>query len=320
VKGSSYTASIILILMACTLSQNSQAMDCTHDKGALRSWGASILEHAATSYGIPAKPTLYPNPKQPFVLPQNPCYQTYINLKDVDSFGAVEDLMREGFNANKIAVLNMANDHYVGGGVLNGSEAQEETLCRMSNLFWSLNQRGEGPFNMIRYKADVAAHKKTKYTYKSWVHNILHQGNGVMYSPGITVFKHMDRSIDGKIALVDLITPFTVNVISSAAVDLRHTKHQKSFKELDPVNYERVMKEKIHNQFLTAIHHGNEVIVLGAFGCGAFDNDPTQIAGWYKEILYMYYAGYFKNVVFAIITDKNDTKGNLAKFNYVFTH
>jgi uncharacterized protein (TIGR02452 family) len=65
--------------------------------------------------------------------------------------------------------------------------------------------------------------------------------------------------------------------------------------------------------------YGNDVVVLGAFGCGAFGNDPKDVAQWYKKLLSGKYKGYFKKVVFAIIGDQNDTSGNYKVFVDVFT-
>ncbi|MDO5392906.1 MAG: TIGR02452 family protein, partial [Eubacteriales bacterium] len=51
--------------------------------------------------------------------------------------------------------------------------------------------------------------------------------------------------------------------------------------------------------FQAAAANGANLLVLGAFGCGAFCNNPAVVARAYREVLDEY-AGYFDQVVFAV--------------------
>ena len=54
-----------------------------------------------------------------------------------------------------------------------------------------------------------------------------------------------------------------------------------------------------------AVAGGNEVVVLGAFGCGAFENNPEVVARASKEVVAKY-AGCFEVIEFAIYCSPRD--------------
>jgi uncharacterized protein (TIGR02452 family) len=70
---------------------------------------------------------------------------------------------------------------------------------------------------------------------------------------------------------------------------------------------------------LVAAARGHRVVVLGAWGCGAFHNDPEVAAGtvlpWLRSPRF---AGCFDKVVFAI-PDGGRSGANLVGFRKVLT-
>jgi uncharacterized protein (TIGR02452 family) len=77
------------------------------------------------------------------------------------------------------------------------------------------------------------------------------------------------------------------------------------------------MKRKIRSMFRAAILQGNDSLLLSAFGCGAFKNDPKLISQWYKEVLAEpEFVGAFSKVVFGIIDDRNGA--NFKPFKETF--
>ena len=60
-----------------------------------------------------------------------------------------------------------------------------------------------------------------------------------------------------------------------------------------------------------AIINNIDILVLGAFGCGAFKNSPCVVAKAYKDIL-KEYKSYFDLIEFAIFTNEYNKENYLA--------
>lgn len=81
--------------------------------------------------------------------------------------------------------------------------------------------------------------------------------------------------------------------------------------------YIQLNKNKIRLILSLAIKNDVKNIILGAWGCGVFKNNPVQIANFFKEVLDEGYNSYFDNVVFAIINDHNSVDNNLEIFKSI---
>lgn len=194
---------------------------------------------------------------------------------------------------NKIAVLNFANPHTAGGGVTNGAMAQEECLCRSSNLYLSLTTE--------KAKSDYYLYNRKK------VGKVF--TDRIVYSPNVTVIKSDDT-------YPELMKEyFSVDVITCAApiTTILLTNNQK--KSLEQIFYNR-----IKNIFEVALSKQVNILILGAFGCGAFNNPPELVAKVFKILLVNEeYQKYFKQVVFAIKPKNNSSNcPNVSAFREVF--
>ena len=181
----------------------------------------------------------------------------------------------------RTAVLNFASATNPGGGVEKGASAQEECLCRVSTLYPCLtDQKMRDSF--------YTPHRKNG--------NALHNDD-IIYTPNVLVIKDDDHNL--------LSEPFSVDIISCAAPNLREqpsnqyntgdtVKVQISGDELLALHEKRARKI-----FSSAIANGVEILILGAFGCGAFCNDPYVVARAYKNVLPAF-AHYFHTIEFAI--------------------
>lgn len=97
-----------------------------------------------------------------------------------------------------------------------------------------------------------------------------------------------------------------VDVITIAAINLSTQT---------PTDYIGLTKNKIRLMLSMSIKNNIENVILGAWGCGVFGNDPQTMANMFKDVLLEEgYASQFKNVVFAIIDDHNSVGNNYDIF------
>jgi uncharacterized protein (TIGR02452 family) len=190
-------------------------------------------------------------------------------------------LLHKKYPGKKIAVLNFASATNPGGGVKSGSSAQEECLCRCSTLYPALNQKSVWD----KY-----------YSPNRLNGNAIHTSDCI-YTPNVLVFKN-DEDIPRLMPQKDW---FYVDVISCAAPNLRKNPNNAfnienskraivSDTELYDIHQERATR-------ILSVARANDVdiVVLGAFGCGAFANSPDIVAKAYADMLFE-----FKNQFTAI--------------------
>lgn len=180
--------------------------------------------------------------------------------------------------------LNFASGWTPGGGVKKGTTAQEENICQRSSLYRSLASDEAKPF----------------YADNHRMPNI--STNAMLISCGVKVIK------DARFNL--LPEPFEIDVLTVAAPRLTDGMPC-SQQELDVV-----LKSRIYAIVKTLIAKGYRRAILGAWGCGAYKNDPVVIARMFHQALDKY-AGYFDEMVFAIPTGRNPRNYNV--FNKEFT-
>lgn len=196
--------------------------------------------------------------------------------------------------ANKIAILNFASATNPGGGVTKGSSAQEESICRCTNLYPCLNTGKNWKYFYTPHKAEG---------------NPLHNDD-IIYTPGIIICK----SDDGQFRRLTNDEFVTVDVITCAAPNLRENPNNYCNQEgtNSAVNISDEDLYKLHlkrarNILYTALRYNVDILVLGAFGCGAFKNNPYVVAKAYKDAL-KDYATQFKEIEFAIYCKGYETE------------
>lgn len=205
------------------------------------------------------------------------------------SFQAAMRLHGENADA-KIAVMNFANAFKPGGGVETGSSAQEECLCRTSTLY-PLLYRKTLRDSFYKHHYDLNTPKAS---------------DSLIYTEGVVVCK-TDEDLPKRMSQEEWVT---VDVITVAAPDLRSESNvhfplvSGGGVMTDAELFGCHVKRAIH--ILTcAAAKGADVLVLGAFGCGAFRNNPEVVAQAYKTALSVF-PKVFKVIEFAVYCPPSD--------------
>ena len=202
----------------------------------------------------------------------------------------------------KVCVLNFASATNPGGGVVNGSSAQEECICRCTTLYPCLNTDEMWD---VFYKP----HRKAA----SPLYN-----NDCIYTPYICVFKSDTNFPE----LMPKDEWWNVNILTCAAPNLRerpsnsmNTHAGDRAVKITPTGLEKLLTKRIRRIFEIAVANGNEVLILGAFGCGAFRNPPEIVAKVFNTVMQDYLC-YFDTIEYAVYHTERDVV-NYETFNRV---
>lgn len=208
------------------------------------------------------------------------------------------------YKGQHVAVHNFASAVNPGGGVVYGASAQEECLCRCSNLYFCLNT--PDMWGMF-YTPHRAA--------KDPIHN-----DDIIYTPGIVVFK-TDTDLP---ELMEQKDWYKADVITCAAPNLREIAGniyncENGASAAGVSNYDlQIIHEKRLRRILdSAVMNHADTVILGAFGCGAFRNDPHAVASAAANVLSDYIHA-FENIEFAVYCRPNDDF-NYRVFNSVLS-
>lgn len=224
-----------------------------------------------------------------------------VDCVNMDSFSLAVERCREcsyllkGKGENRILVLNLANPVNPGGGVRRGAKAQEEDLCRRSSLLLSLEGREAWAY----------------YSYNRNLHTYM-GSDGIIITPDVEILKDENGNL-----LEDSVI---VSVMTCAAPMVRRGLEGMSDEE-----YREMVYKRITGMLKTAAYLGYKVLVLGAFGCGAFGNDARVVSDlFYKAIKEFDYDGmsavdFFRRIDFAVLDHSLD-QYNFRQFFRNFSH
>jgi uncharacterized protein (TIGR02452 family) len=201
-----------------------------------------------------------------------------VELRNESTLAAI---LRLGVQSETVGVLNFASAKNPGGGFLNGAMAQEESLAAASALYLS-------QLECPQYYETNRACKSMMYT------------DCAIWSPD-TVFFRDDSSILLK-------SPVKASVLTLPAVNYG----QALVRGENAAIAKAAMKRRMKIALAVFADKGCDTLILGAYGCGVFKNDPSDVAQWWSELL-TEYGSHFKSVVFSVL-DRSQKRDVLAAF------
>lgn len=191
--------------------------------------------------------------------------QTEMLLVEMTSVEAVKEFTPRHTPTHRTCVLNFASHKNPGGKFIEGSSAQEESLCHDSILY-----------NVLK-RMPAYYEENKKFLNRSLY------SNRAIYSPRILF------PIDGSEWRADVLTCAAPN----------KTAAQKYCKVSDAEN-SQLLKSRIDFVLSIAAAYNPDVLILGAYGCGVFGQDPNEVALIFNEFLNNKFKNTFQKVVFAI--------------------
>ena len=187
-----------------------------------------------------------------------------------------------------VAALNFASAKNPGGGFLNGSHAQEESLARSSALHAS----------QLRAWEFYERHRESPSLLYS---------DAMILSPDCPVIRDDDGVLLEEPRLATFITSAAAN--AGAAADNRP-------EELPHIP--EVFRRRSEYVLALAASQGYKHLVLGAWGCGVFRNNPAVVsAAFLDHLRHGDWAGRFERVVFSVL-DTSPTQATFAAFQRAF--
>lgn len=250
---------------------------------------------------VMAEALMYCEPVRLLIDPLVPI-ETKIRVENKDCVLAAKDLIDDGYNP---AMLNLADLYTPGGLVEYGSGAQEENLCRRSNLILSLYQFSQA---RIHQYPDISLVASTEQ-YP------MDERYGGIYSGVVTFFRGPES---GGSQLLG--QPYNIPVISVAALSGPRIGTDGMMLQEET----EITLDKMRTIFRIGVMQGHDSLVLSAMGCGAFSNPPAHIAKLFHQVIEEdEFKDKFRLIDFAILDGyrtgmRHNPEGNLLPFQREF--
>ena len=225
-------------------------------------------------------------------LPRVPLH-TIIRVVNQDCLDVAREVYRR--TAKKVSILNCANAYNCGGGFNRCNGSQEEYLFRNTTLLASLWPHRRVDDSRLP-ELDSLLPRSTNPYYPI-------SDAGGIYSPHVVVHSVTDTALSAD-------EFFPCSVLTIAAQDLRLSRGNVTF------DFE-LTRQKFRTLLHMAQANGEKILVLTSIGCGAFANDPVEIARAFKSLLCDggEFSGVFEEVLFAIIKSERNLEVFQKAFN-----
>lgn len=168
-----------------------------------------------------------------------------------------------------LCALNFASFKHPGGKFLEGSCAQEEMLCHESNLYNILVQMYD-----VFYNENKKLGQDNRHLYQ----------DSLLYTPNVIIERKEEK-------------PVTCDIITCAAPNAHAAK---KYCQVHPKDILYALSQRILGILKVAKLRQVDDLIVGAFGCGVFGNNPYTVASIFRHYIHSLFDGYFDHVIYAV--------------------
>lgn len=189
----------------------------------------------------------------------------------------VDAIIEENSKENgHVVALNFASYKNPGGQFINGSMAQEESLCHASMLYPVLNS--------------TRANDLFYGPHKTRLNRALYHSD-LLYIKDVPFWSNQQKSF--------------ASIITCAAPNKNAAK---KYCNVSDEECKKVMDNRIESVLAAAYEMNDETLILGAFGTGVFGNDVEEVAELFNQAINGKFKNAFKEIIFAVIDQESYIK------------
>lgn len=193
--------------------------------------------------------------------------RSYFSVSDnIEKATTVGCILKYAMN-QRVLALNFANAMFPGGAYVLGGNAQEESLCRASLLYYTIRTQ-------------------KKYYIRNRLHVFPDYTDTLIYSENVKIIRDHNGNL--------LETPLISDFITIPAVNRTFAKFMFSDRKI-----KEKMRRRIEMLLSIAVAKNPDVLVLGAFGCGVFGNKREYVFSVFEEMINEFVPESIK-IVFAV--------------------
>ncbi len=250
--------------------------------------GAKVIVEEKIAHSVVQTRTYTPEDmqalKEAVLVQDKSIFNTDIEVWNCSTIEALQELA----GSSRIGILNFASAKNPGGGFLGGASAQEESLARSSSLYAALSK------------------DRSMYEYNRTRATLLYS-DYLIYSPETIFWFDDEGNYLPELLAADVITSPAPN---RGAIMNNNWKDELAL-------LPEVFKERILQVLAIAYSKGCETLILGAWGCGVFRNEPADVAAYFDDVIRTHFSTAFKHIVFAVY-DRSKDGANIQAFETVW--
>jgi len=232
------------------------------------------------------------------------------SFSEFDSAAAARYFHRRSEH-DSIAIMNFANGSNPGGGYTHGSRAQEEALCRQWPMYHpSLRAVYQNLYPFGAYNREIVEAAQKRDT------QALHIYNAVLVTPGVRLMRDGPKERFRELEPKEM---FPTTMVAATAPQAFWWRAGVPTGGLEDTIVHTILGPLVAWKEGRGLPAGAEaasgVLVLGAWGCGAFGNDPEHMAARFmRAVDAVFFSGDYDKLLAWLASDAGNTASQRPAF------